>query len=281
MGRKAQIAIIVAVLLLVGERSAPTPTTTRARTRSPTASRSAASTSAGSTGPRRRRSCIAAWSSRCASRCRSASTGKTYTLPGAKLKIHANINGMVDQALAASRDGGLPGRLVRYVTGGSVDKQIEPEVTYSQPAINRFVRTVASKIDRDPQDASVSPDRLLAQRGPRPGRPQGARRRPHRAAQPRRDGRHGLAHDQGVVHSTKPKVSTGEVAARVPDLPHPRSRQLHPALLEEPEADQVLHGRRRPAGLETPAGLYHIQDKQVTRPGTCPTRPGPATSRGR
>ena len=34
-------------------------------------------------------------------------------------------------------------------------------------------------------------------------------------------------------------------------------------------------------GLETPAGLYHIQNKAVNPAWTCRTRPGPATSRGK
>ena len=52
--------------------------------------------------------------------------------------------------------GGLPGRLVRYVTGDEVDESIPAEVSYSQPAINRFVRHVAAELDREPENASVS-----------------------------------------------------------------------------------------------------------------------------
>ena len=189
--------------------------------------------------------------------------GETYTLPGSKLKIHANINGMVDRALNASHDGGLPGRLVRYVTGGSVDKQIQPEVTYSQPAINRFVRRVAVKIDRDPQDASVSPsgDSLNVV----PGQPGRKVRDVALTAELNRaaTGVSGGRTIKAVVHSTKPKVSSDEVASE------------YPAFLTLDRANYTLRFWRNlklaktytvavgQQGLETPAGLYHIQDKQV------------------
>src|SRR3954452_18946046 len=81
--------------------------------------------------------------------------GQSWELPRKKLKVHAAIDRAVEDALNASDDGGLPGRLVRYVSGGEVDKQVSAEVTYSKPAVNRFVRQVATAVDREPQDATV------------------------------------------------------------------------------------------------------------------------------
>src|SRR4051794_5586914 len=83
--------------------------------------------------------------------------GRTWRLPGKDLKIHPDIDRAVEEALDKSRDGWLPGRVVRYVTGGEVDERVSADVTYSQPAVNRFVREVAEAIDREPQDASVEP----------------------------------------------------------------------------------------------------------------------------
>ncbi len=91
--------------------------------------------------------------------------GESWKLPGKKLKVHADIDGAVDEALDASRDGGLPGRLVRYVTGGTVDESIAADVGYSQPAVNRFVRHVAGEIDRD-RRTPRSARRRLARSGP-------------------------------------------------------------------------------------------------------------------
>jgi hypothetical protein len=75
--------------------------------------------------------------------------GASWTLDGKSLRVHADLDAAVEEALGDSREGGFPGRLVRYVTGGEVDKQVPADVSYSRPAINRFVRQVADEIDRD------------------------------------------------------------------------------------------------------------------------------------
>src|SRR4051794_15152911 len=83
--------------------------------------------------------------------------GQTWKLPGKQLKIRADIESAVEEAVEASQEGGFPGRLVRYVSGGEVDEQIAPQVAYSERAINRFVRHVAEEVDREPQNADVEP----------------------------------------------------------------------------------------------------------------------------
>jgi lipoprotein-anchoring transpeptidase ErfK/SrfK len=82
---------------------------------------------------------------------------RSWELPGEKLKIRANVDAAVEEAVEDSQEGGLPGRLVRYVSGGEVDESIAPRVTYFEPAINRFVRRVAEDINREPQNADVEP----------------------------------------------------------------------------------------------------------------------------
>src|SRR5438128_10997655 len=44
--------------------------------------------------------------------------GKSWTLAGKSLKVHADVDAAIEEAVAESREGGFPGRLVRYVTGG-------------------------------------------------------------------------------------------------------------------------------------------------------------------
>ena len=46
--------------------------------------------------------------------------GKTWKLTGEQLKIRADIDAAVAEAVEDSQEGGLPGRLVRYVSGGEV-----------------------------------------------------------------------------------------------------------------------------------------------------------------
>ena len=81
--------------------------------------------------------------------------GESWALSGKALKVRADLNSAVEGALDASRDGGLPTRVIRYVSGGEVDESVSADVTYSQPAVNRFVRELAAEINREPVDATV------------------------------------------------------------------------------------------------------------------------------
>ena len=83
--------------------------------------------------------------------------GESWELDGERLNIHADLEMAVEQALDESQDGGLPGRVVRYVTGGDVDERFPADITYSQPAVNKFVRMVAEEINQEPVNASVEP----------------------------------------------------------------------------------------------------------------------------
>jgi hypothetical protein len=82
---------------------------------------------------------------------------RTWKLAGEKPKVHAELGPAVAEAIDRSQEGGLPGRLARYLGGEEIEESIEPDLTYSKPAINRFVRHLATEIDREPEDASVEP----------------------------------------------------------------------------------------------------------------------------
>ena len=47
--------------------------------------------------------------------------GVKYRLSTQNLKVRSNVDGMVDQALEESQQGGQPTRVWRYATGGEVD----------------------------------------------------------------------------------------------------------------------------------------------------------------
>jgi lipoprotein-anchoring transpeptidase ErfK/SrfK len=189
--------------------------------------------------------------------------GQTWKLPGEKLKVRADLDGAVRQALAVSREGGLPGRLLRYLTGNSVDDQISAEVVYSEPAVNRFVRRVAGDINQEPQDATVNASGSSLDVVPaEPGRKlrDNLLTRRLKAAVLRAGPRGPIV---ARVHKTAPEVTTDEVAAAYPTyLTLDRAnfqlrlwKNLKPAKTYTVAVGQV--------GLETPAGLYHIQSKQV------------------
>jgi len=189
--------------------------------------------------------------------------GQSWKLSGKALDVHADLDRAVDQALAKSREGGLPGRLVRYVTGAEVDKRVSADITYSQPAVNRFVRQVAAAVDREAQDATVdatgsSLDVVPAENG-RKLRDKLLTRQLE-AAVLNANADHVIA---ARTHPVKPDVATGEVAAAYPTyLTLDRAnytlrlwKHLKPAKSYTVAVGQL--------GLETPEGLYHLQTKEV------------------
>ncbi|HET8863432.1 MAG TPA: L,D-transpeptidase/peptidoglycan binding protein [Solirubrobacterales bacterium] len=187
--------------------------------------------------------------------------GESWVLPGKTLKLHADVDRAVEEALAESRDGGLPGRLVRYVTGGGVEERLSADVTYSQPAVNRFVREVAEEINREPKDATVEPsgdslgiapaeygrklrDNLLT--------------RQLGAAVLDASADHTIA---ARTHSLEPEVTGSEVADEYPSYLTLDRASYTLRLWENLKLAKTYTVAVGQEGLETPEGLYEIQEK--------------------
>ena len=188
--------------------------------------------------------------------------GESWKLRGRSLGIHADLDMAVERALDASQDGGLPGRLVRYVTGGELDERIPADVTYSQPAVNRFVRTIAEEIDREPRDASVNPSGDTLEVVPaRYGR----KLRDNlltdeiNAAVLNADADHTIVAE---THNTKPEVTGDEVAAEYPSYLTLDRATYTLRLWEHLKLAKTYTVAVGMEGLETPEGLYHIQEME-------------------
>src|SRR4051794_12110085 len=69
--------------------------------------------------------------------------GQTWKLPGKKLKIRADIDSAVEEAVEDSQQGGFPGRLVRYVSGGEDGEGDIPPGGSSKQAVNPLDRPLA------------------------------------------------------------------------------------------------------------------------------------------
>lgn len=188
--------------------------------------------------------------------------GESWSLPGSRLKVRADIEEAVEEAVSDSQDGGLPGRLVRYVTGDQVDETISPRVEYSESTINRFVRHVAEGINREPRDASVEPSAESLQVV---------------AGEAGRKLRDNLLTDElnaavlnadaprtivARVHSTKPKVTTKEVAAEYPSYLTLDRGSFTLRLWKNLKLAKTYTVAVGQEGLETPEGLYEIQEKE-------------------
>lgn len=188
--------------------------------------------------------------------------GESWTLSGKSLKVHADLDAAIEEAVADSRDGGFPGRLVRYVTGGDLDKQIGADVTYSQPAINRFVREVAREVNREAQDATVEPTadslEVVAAKNGRKLR-DNLLTRELKAAVLNADADHTIA---ARTHYTKPDVTTEEVAAAYPSYLTLDRGSFTLRLWKNLKLAKTYTVAVGQEGLETPEGLYAIQEKE-------------------
>jgi lipoprotein-anchoring transpeptidase ErfK/SrfK len=188
--------------------------------------------------------------------------GESWSLPGNRLKVRADIDEAVEEAVAESQDGGIPGRLVRYVTGSEVDEAISPRVEYSESAINRFVKHVAEEINREPRNASVEPSGESLQVV---------------AGEPGRKLRDNLLTDElnaavlnadaprtivARVHSTRPEVTTKEVASEYPSYLTLDRGSYTLRLWKNLKLAKTYTVAVGQEGLETPEGLYEIQEKE-------------------
>ncbi len=196
--------------------------------------------------------------------------GQRWKLPGKKLKIRADVGAAVEEALEESRSGGFPGRLVRYVSGGEVDTRITPQVAYSKPAVNRFVRRVAEEVDREPQNADVeaNPDGLKVVAG-RNGRKlrDNLLERDLEAAVLDAGAPHRIV---ARVHATRPEVTRSEVAAEYPSYLTLDRGTFTLRLWKHLKLAKEYTVAVGMEGLETPEGLYAIQEKEVDPPWHVP-----------
>jgi lipoprotein-anchoring transpeptidase ErfK/SrfK len=186
-----------------------------------------------------------------------------FTLTAARARLTANVDAATAAALHASRGGWFFGRAVNGLLGDRVATQIAMPVTYSHQVVNVFVDRVQHAIDRPARDASVSigSGQLATVPSARGAVLNAAALRSEidralQASAPRTTIR-------PPVRELKPRVSTEMLAARYPtyiivDRPafilrfYQRLRLAH--------SYSIAVGR---SGLETPAGLHHVLDKQV------------------
>jgi lipoprotein-anchoring transpeptidase ErfK/SrfK len=188
--------------------------------------------------------------------------GEHWTLDGQRLRVHADLDRAVEDALAASREGGLPGRLVRYVSGGEVEEDVSTGISYSQRAVNRFVRQVAEEIDREPQNADVEPSGESLDVAPAV---YGRKLRDNLLARQIEDAVLDARADHTIAartHSVKPEITGEEVAAEYPSYLTLDRGTYTLRLWEHLELTRSYTVAVGQEGLETPEGLYAIQEKE-------------------
>lgn len=188
--------------------------------------------------------------------------GEHWMLHGRRLRVHADLDRAVEDALAASREGGLPGRLVRYVSGGEVEEDVSTGISYSQRAVNRFVRHVAEEVNREPQNADVEASGESLDIAPAV---YGRKLRDHLLTRQIEDAVLDARADHTIAartHSVKPEITGEEVAAEYPSYLTLDRATYTLRLWEHLKLARAYTVAVGQEGLETPEGLYAIQEKE-------------------
>jgi lipoprotein-anchoring transpeptidase ErfK/SrfK len=194
---------------------------------------------------------------------RVVAAGRRFRLTPATASLAVDVDAMVDEALDRSHSGGLPGRVWRDVTGSSVDADLPARVTYSRLDVRGFVNRVKRSVDRPTRNASVR-----FQTASLPAIPSETgltlnARRLLRLVQRAFTQTGGGRRVRVNVKATQPDVTTNQLARKYPyvvTIDRAGFKLRYFKRLRLAKAYRIAVGM---AGLETPSGLYHIQDKQV------------------
>jgi lipoprotein-anchoring transpeptidase ErfK/SrfK len=177
--------------------------------------------------------------------------------------LSIDIAGSVQQALSDTRAANLFSRVWRSLTGGRVSDQIEPGIRYSQGAVNGLVSRVANTLDRPARDASISySGNSLSPVGSQTGLQVATARLASQIGTALSDPGPGRELQVPVVR-TQPSVTTAELAQRYPTIITVDRSAFTLKLWKHLRLARSYTIAVGMIGLETPAGLYHVQDKQV------------------
>ena len=193
-----------------------------------------------------------------------------WTIDGRQAGLTVDTAAMVDQAVQASREGSIITRTWRGLTSGSVNRDIPLQVSYSHAAVRQLDAQVRQALNRPARDASVAPSASGLVRVP---------------------GRNGLLVNNTRLAGTVERALVGQLDTREVTVPtvvvHPKvtTAQLekrYPAYIVIDRGAFTLHYYSHlrlqssypiavgMQGLETPAGMYSIQWKQVNPPWYVP-----------
>jgi lipoprotein-anchoring transpeptidase ErfK/SrfK len=186
---------------------------------------------------------------------------RRFNLSAADAGVKAHVASMVAEALEQSRDGNIVSRVARDLTGGEEDAQVAARVSYSRPAVRRLVRRVARKLNRPARDATLDFPSLesVKERNGRKLRAAALRQRIAQALTvPGVERR-----VEATVRIKRPKVTQAELADKYPAVLVADRSNFKLRLYRDLKLVKEYTVAVGALGFDTPAGLYHIQNKAV------------------
>jgi lipoprotein-anchoring transpeptidase ErfK/SrfK len=196
--------------------------------------------------------------------------GHDYKLTPAQAKVGVDIDGSIAQAIQRSREGNILVRTARNVQGKQINEDIKLDINYNHRAITRMVRRISRQIDRAPRDATLNLEQ--GDVNPTPS----ATGLSIRAAKLRGQLRRSLLSVDGsrsVKVRTKlvePKVTSKDLAEKYPAVVIIHRGAFQLSLYRHLKLTKTYGIAVGRVGLETPAGLYHVQNKAINPAWTMP-----------
>jgi lipoprotein-anchoring transpeptidase ErfK/SrfK len=200
------------------------------------------------------------------------SNGHRWTLGSAEAQLRVDARAMVAQAVAASREGSIFTRTVRGLFGGRLERNIAPVVTYSHPAIGALTARIRAAVDVAARNAYVQPSAT------------GLHEVPGRTGLAVESDRLGARIEHALIASgprrtvhvpvrrVRPTVGVSQLASKYPAyiiIDRQDFRLRFYQHLKPADTYEIAVGME---GLETPAGLHHIEWKQVDPPWYVPKK---------
>ena len=225
------------------------------------------------------------------SRSSSATRARTTRSVAEAAPEHADVDGMVQEAIDRSRQGNILDRVSRYASGGDVNADLAPRVSLRQgggQGLRQPARRQRSTRTRPTPRSCRAADEAAEEGGPSGSRRRAGRRLTERdqrrrpVAGPRPDGRRGR-------QARPSRRSPRRTSPHVPALHRHRPRRASRCASRNLKLAKTLHGRGRPAGPRDP-GRPLPHPGQAGRPllararlglGREPRRPGDPAGPGR
>jgi lipoprotein-anchoring transpeptidase ErfK/SrfK len=197
---------------------------------------------------------------------------RRWTLSGREADVRVDVPSMIAEAVAVSREGSILTRTLRGLSGGSVNRNIPLAVSYSHHAVRSLTVNVREAVNRAPRDATVQPTTSgLTELPARVGVTVYSRRLGARIESVLTGGTASRAVTV-PTRTIKPAVSSGQLAARYPAYIVIDRGSFTLRLYEHLKLAKRYEIAVGMEGLETPAGLHHVEWKQEDPPWYVPKK---------
>ncbi len=196
--------------------------------------------------------------------------GRHFTLTPKQARVGVDIDGSVAQALHRSRSGSILARTSRNLRGTSLNEDLNLDISYNKAAIRKLAKRVSASIDKPARDAAVN----LGEGNVNPT--PSADGLAVRTASLRSQLRRSLLSTDGPrtvrvrTKTVKPAVTTDKLAEKYPAIIIVNRGAFKLTLYKNLKLAKTYSVAIGQVGLETPAGLYHVQNKAVNPAWTMP-----------